>query len=299
MLYLDFAKNKEDFILKREEKLPFFIKNILYLFRKYTGQVIEFDIYGKNIVLISKLNKKTLKKLDKIFKIDVTKNICVCDCLLNNDEFMNFLHERNLHIMDGKWLFKYLICDIAEFICKKLDFVSEKNEISLLINEPNIFVFETIKKLSEKFKNINIITNNVRKFEKIEKQIYESKGLILNVTNNFKKACLNTKIVFNIDFDEKSLNKIAFLASSIIINLEKYIDVKQSNFKGKNIDFYSVNLPRKYKKLYDELNNFNSSILYESFIYKKTSNQNIWNEIKEDKTEVLILESKNKAVSFL
>lgn len=298
MLYLDFAKNREDFILEEEETLPLFCKKILYLFRKLTGRVIEYDIAGKNVVLISKLNQKTFKKLDKIFKTDVTKNVCVCDLLKENEEFVDFLEARNLNIMNGKWLFGYLVSDISEFICHKLDVTPEAQEISVAVNEPNALVFETIKKLSDKVKNINIITNKIRKFEKLEKDVYEKNGLLLNVTNNFKKAGLKSRIIFNFDFDEKSFNKIIFLPDATIVNLQKYIAVKQSNFHGRMVDFYSVNLPRKYQKIYSRLRNFNSSILYESFIYKKTCAQNIWNEIQNDKVEIIILESQNKVVNF-
>ena len=128
--------------------------------------------------------------------------------------------------------------------------------------------------------------------------MYEEKGLVLNVTNNFKKACLKSKIVFNIDFDEKIFNKVIFLKTAVVINLENNFRVKQSNFIGKNIDFYTVNLPIKYKNIYDRLNKFNSSKLYESFIYKKTMAQNIWNELKRDKIEIVVLEGSDKVVNF-
>ena len=296
MLYLDFAKNREDFILEKEEKLPNFIKNILYHFRKFAGQVIFYELDGKRVVLISKINKKTFKNLDKIFKIDVTKNVCVCDYLMENENFSDFLKSRNLKILDGKWLFKYLICDISEFICKKLEMIPENNEISLLIDDPDLLTFDTIKNLSQKFKNINIITTKIGKFRKIEEEITSETGLILNITNNFKRACLKSKIVFNFDFDEKNFSKIIFMPSAFIVNLDRFLPVKQSNFVGKNIDFYSINLPIKYKKVYDRLNKFNSSVLYESFIYKRTSNQNIWNEIEKDNIEILLLESEKKRV---
>ena len=298
MLYIDFAKNREDFILDDEEKFPKCLKDFLYFFRKMTGQVIEYELDGKNIVLISRLNKRTFRKLEKIFNVDVTKNVCACDTLIENKKFLNLIEEKNLQLMDGRWLFKYLICEISEYICRKLDLKPESQEISLLVDEPNSLIFDTIKNLSSNFKNINIVTNKIRKFDRISEEIYEENGLVLNVTNNFKKACLNSKIVFNVDFDEKSFGKITFLSTSVIINLEKNIEVKQSNFIGKNIDFYSVNLPLKYKKVYDRLNKFNSSKLYESFIYKKTLNQNIWSEIKKDRVEVIVLEGNNKILNF-
>ena len=298
MLYLDYAKYKEDFILEREEKFPIILKDFLYFFRKLTGQVIEYEVEGKNVILISKLNKHTFSKLDKIFKIDVTKRICACDYLIENQKFMAFIENKGLKIFDGKWLFKYLSCDIAKYVCNKLNLIPEAQEISLLVNETNNFIFDIIKNLSNNFKNINIVTNEIKKFEKIGKQIYNETGLTLNITNNFKKACLKSKIIFNVDFDEKSFNKVIFSATAIIINLDRYIEVKQSNFIGKNIDFYGINLPKKYKRVYDRLNGFNSSNLYESFIYKKTLNENIWNEIEKDNIEIISLESKIKALSF-
>ena len=298
MLYIDYAKYKEDFILENENNYPTVLKDILYVFRKLTGQVIKYELNGKNVVLISKLNKYTFSKLNKIFKIDVTKNICVCDYLIENQKFLDFLNEKKLKLIDGKWLFKYLICDIAKYICNKLNLTPENQEITLLVNESSSYLFDMIKNLSSNFKNITIITNEIKKFDKIEKQIYEEIGLALNITNNFNKACLKSKIVFNIDFDESNFNKVVFLPTAIIINLKEYIEIKQSNFIGKNIDFYGINLPQKYKKIYDRLNGFNSSNLYESFIYKNTLNQNIWDEISNDNIEIIALESKKKTLSF-
>ena len=298
MLYLNIARNKEDFILNGEEKYPKFIKKILCFFRKFTGQVLEVEIEGKNIVVISKINKKTYKKLDKIFKIDVTKNICISEYFYENKEFLNYLKSKNLNIINGRWLFKYLVFYISKFICNKLNLNSEMQEISLLVNEPNFLVVDTIKKLSNEFKNINIITTQIRKFEKLEKELFDENGSILNVTNNFKKACLKSKIVFNYDLEDRIFSKIVLMPTAIIISLDKDIEIKQSNFKGKIIDFYSINLPGKYKKIYDKLNTFNSSILYESFIYKKTSHQNIWNEIENDNIEILLLENNNRVVTF-
>lgn len=296
MLYLDFVQNREDFILEGEEKYPYIIKKILCFIRKFFGLPIKERIDGKEIVLISKFNKKVAKKLEKIFKIDVTKNVCICEKLRENKEFMDFLKEKELNIMDGRWLFKYLICDVSEFICNKFSIIPEKQEISILVDEPNIIVFETIKRLSSIFKNVNVITNKIRKFDKLEEELYEEKGVVLNITNNFKKACLNSKIIINYNLDEKEFGKVRFGANSIVINLEKNIEVKQSNFRGECIDFYSINLPYKYRKIYKRLNNFNSSILYESLIYKKTSIQNIWREIESDESRILCLQSGEKNV---
>lgn len=296
MLYLDFVQNREDFILENEKKFPRMMQKILYFYRKTTAKPIKYEIDGKKVVLISKFNKRVARKLDKIFQIDVTNSVCVCEQLRENKEFIDYLNERKINIFDGKWLFKFLVCDIAEYICNKLELLPETQEISVLVNNPDFLAFENLKKLSQKFKNINVVTKNLRRFEKIENEIYENNGLILNITNNFKKACTNSKIVFNFDFEDKDFGKIRVLGDSIIVNLENKLEVKQSNFKGEIIDFYIINLPLKYKIVYKKLNNFNSSILYESLIYKNTAIQNILKEIKNDRIEIVCLQSGNQNI---
>lgn len=88
-----------------------------------------------------------------------------------------------------------------------MDIYQKIGEISLLINEPNYLEFEIINKLSDEYKKINIITNNIKKFDKIFDEVYQEKGLTLNITNNYKKASLKSKIVFNFDFNEKEFRK--------------------------------------------------------------------------------------------
>ena len=74
--------------------------------------------------------------------------------------------------------------------------------------------------------------------------------------------------------------------------------MNQKSFNGINSNFFYINLPLKYKKLYKKLNKFNSVNLYESFIYKRTPLDNIWREIEEDKIEILGLEGKNGCIKF-
>ena len=77
------------------------------------------------MVSLSKFNIRVAKKIDKILKIDVTKNVCICDALREKEDFMQFIISRNLKVMDGMWLFRYLIPYIAKFIGQKIDFLPE------------------------------------------------------------------------------------------------------------------------------------------------------------------------------
>lgn len=191
-----------------------------------------------------------------------------------------------------------MILDILEFISIKMKVPIETMNVSILTKENNFLVSRSIERLSSKVKNINIITNKKDQFKRLEKRLYEEKGLILTVTNNLKKGTLKSNIIFNFDFGQSDFNQIIFPKSSVIVNLGQENNITQKSFNGINSNFFSINLPTKYRKLYKRLNNFSSVNLYESLIYKKTPIDNIWREIKEDNIEILDLEGKNGRIKF-
>ena len=182
---------------------------------------MRYQVSGKNVVVISKINKKTLRKLDKIFKTDVTKNVCVCDELMRNKDFIEYLEEKELKVIDGRWLFKFMLLEITNYISAQTDRPLETLEISILTHENNNLISQSIRKLSDKVKNINVITMKVNKFKNLEHQLYEEKGLILNVTNNMKKATLKSNIIFNLDFSQEEFDKINFPRNAVIVNFEQ------------------------------------------------------------------------------
>ncbi len=299
MLYLDLAKYKDDLLKDEEKKLSKIFINILYFFRKYIGKVFKYKLTNNStVVVLSKINKKTLKKLDKILKIEVASNICICEELITNESLDTFLKEKNLRIMNGRWLFYYLICEVINYICESKKEPVETQEISILTNKYDSFTLENIKRIAKKVKIINVITNNIKELKTLEDSLYEDEVILLNVTNNYKKAVLKSNIILNFDFAQKDLNKIKYPQNSIIINLQSTTQINQKNFGGIEANFYSINLPIKYKDIYNKLNNFNSAILYESLIYKKTLYFNIWKEIENDEIKIISLENNNKMIKF-
>ena len=286
MLYFDLAIYKEDLLKENEKNLPSFIKNIIYNFRKLTGQALNLKISNKNLIILPKINKRVLKRIDKILRVDVTKNVCISDELKIKENFVNFLNERNINILDGRWLFKYLVENVLEFLCVKTDLIPEIQEISILTNELNNLIYETIIKLSKRVKNINIITKNINLFKKLEEDVYEESGMILRITNDFKKATLKSNIILNFNFVQELLDKINFGKNSNLVNFEKSLRINQKSFNGKVINFYHINLPEKYLYNQERFTRFDTSILYESYIYKKTSPINIWKEISKDKIKI-------------
>ena len=291
MLYLDLGLNNDDFLTEKEKNSTSLVRKLKVFVRKYITKIFEYEISGRSVLVLSNINKSVYKKLKKEFMLDVTKNVCISDELLLNEEFKKFLKEQNLNILDGRWLFKYLSLDIIKYIVFNKNEKIEEQEISILINQNNIVISGIIKELSEKVHNINIITRDVRLFQKLKNEIYNENGMLLNVSNNYKKSASRSKIILNFDFSQKEIEKINILRKSIIINFIDNIKLDKKSFDGIICNFYYISFSyNRYLEFQKKLNHFNKTALYESFIYKQTYYKNILNDIKIDNVKVEFLE---------
>jgi hypothetical protein len=140
---------------------------------------------------------------------------------------------------------------------------------------------------------VNIITDKENKFRKLERELYEERGIILNMNNNYKKSLVKSDIIFNFDFSEEEINKYTLPKKSCIINFNEEIKILTKVFEGINVYFYEIQIPRKYINNLLYLKDFDTSILYESFIYKNTSPKNIKNEINKDDANIVFLIGRN------
>lgn len=247
-------------------------------------------------IILPELNDKVLKKLKSMINIRCIKNICVSDNLMENKKFTNFANDNSLKIMDGKWLFKNIVDQVVQYIVDIKNESLANYEIAFLCNKLDETILEKIRELCLKAKVCNILTNNIRQYQKFEEEIYQTSGIILNISNNYKRAMTKSNIIINFDFSVKDLEKCIFPKNGYIINIDRNIKIEKKEFSGRNIVFYEIDMPRKYMEYQEILNGFNSSILYESFIYKHTNYKNIKKELLEDDARILYLEDFNKKI---
>lgn len=254
---------------------------------------IKEEKFDNNILItITNTEKNTLKKLEKYMKINGISKICISENLAENEKIKEFLLNQKIYIFNGRWLFKHLITNVTEYICDAKQEKLFNQEISILSNEINKVIYDAIEEIAKKVKVLNIVTNNEKKFNKLEKELYEKNGIILNVTNNYKKSLSKSDIIFNFDFNEE-LNQYNINSKACIVNLDKDVNLNIKAFSGLNINFYEIILPRKYLRNSLILKGFNDSILYESYIYKNTLPQNIKKTIKDDKLVISFLKGNN------
>jgi len=287
LIYIKLIEKKE-MIDTRNDFLKFIEK-----MRDKFIKLKEEKIDNKTLIVIKDTEKHTLNKLSGYIKRNCVNRACLSNNLLNNKEFISFIKSANVKIFDGKWLFKHLALSSAEYVCKCKKESLAYQEVTFLTNGISDTIVENIKDISGKVKILNIITEDEKKFRKIEKELYEEKGIILNMNNNYKKSLIKSDIIFNFDFSEEEINMYTLPKKTCIINLNEGIKINTKSFEGINAEFFEIPMPRKYLKDSIHLNDFDNSILYESYIYKNTSSKNIMSEIAKDGINISFLNGKN------
>lgn len=291
MIYIDIEENKK---LENKKNIirMFFFKIKCKLKTKFS-KLKEEKYEDKILIKLPNLENKTLNKLTKYIKQNCICMVCVSDNLFNNPIFMDYIKKENVKVFDGTWLFKILAVKCCEYItdCKKE--IMEYQEISILSNKINDIVVYTIRNLANKVKVINVLTTDSYRFKKLEKELYEKDGIIINMNNNYKKSLLKSDIILNFDFSEEELNKYNFPKKASIINFDGYININTKSFEGINASFFEISMPKKYLKYLLYFKRFNTSNLYESFIYKNTNPVNIIKEIESDEVNIPFLLGKN------
>ena len=284
------------------EKLLFYYKKIFNIFTITSkDNIVICDIpYTEKIKdkKLRKISKKICKKFLKNYQLKnynkkllsvpklndnfFVNKIVLSKKLGDNEIIKNEIEKYKVDILNGRWLFKYLIVDILEYICKEeKSSLSEKN-ISILINNSSEINLNLIVLIAKSVKRLTIVSNSINKFRYLEENLYNNYGIAIELSNNRRKSLLNSNIIINVDFDEENINNTA-----VIINLKNKNNIKTKAFNGININFYNITFKDidifKDNNMY---NYFDSTILYESYIYRKDNLFNILEQIKKDKVEI-------------
>ena len=175
---------------------------------------------------IEKLAQKTNKIINKLSN---SKKVVLSKQAQEEVQFVNYLNSYGIQIANGRWLFEILLTNIVEYLIHKKKI--EKANISILINDLTEIELRNIKTLAIKYKTINIVTNHIEKFTKLEEKLQEE-GVIITITNNKKKSLMKSNIIINVDFPKELLNKYRIKEDSNIINLRGKMKIIQKRFNG-------------------------------------------------------------------
>ena len=231
---------------------------------KIIGRKIQFE--NDNIKIYMDLKKgKNTRKLVKRLLLNETNNVVIDKELITCEKLINLLRANDIKIFDGKWLEKYLILDILEYIINKKQIIKAETEIAITANEITDLLIEMIKILSKQYKKLTIVTNHIEKLRKIEKEIKEKEGILIILSNNKNKSLLK---------------------SQIIINAEENIRIDAIRFNGIVINDYEIEIGRKEFIWRDGIEKYRQRDLIEAELYVRDTYKNIRKKIQKNNIKI-------------
>lgn len=259
---------------------PNFIEKILNLIRVKENTII-LPINEK--MTEKKIEKLAMKTYKKITKISNSKKIVLSKEMKEEEKYINYLNTYGMEISEGRWLFEILLTDIVKYITEKQKI--EKANISILINDLTDIEFNNIKILAQKYNMINIVTNHIEKFRKLENQLKEE-GIIITITNNKKKSLMKSNIIVNVDFPKELINKYSLNENACIINLKKIVKITQKRFNGLTVNDYEIVFRNDVcnEKFFN--GKYEIKDLYEAGMYKKSPFIELREKIKKDGVKI-------------
>lgn len=239
-----------------------------------------------------KLAKKTKKILDKT----ISKKIVISEKIQKQKEYVNLLHTYSIELINGKWLFEVLSCKILEYILEKRGIKKEETKISILINDLTENMLSSIRQIAKEYKRVNIITNHIEKFKKIEKQILEKDGIMITVGNNKKKGLYKSQLILNVDFPSELINQYNIYEEAIIVNIRGNVKIAQKRFNGISINDYDITFEKIDEFDYDKNTKYKACKIYEAQFNKKQPFQEVMKQIEKDKVRITKLVGVNSEI---
>ena len=259
-----------------DRKYVKFTEKIIICIKKILGQIsiekISVNKYkDTNIILIPKyknynlyIKYRIVNHIKRYISLNKIDNILV-------DKNLQFLFkdfEQN-NILCGKYLMKNLILGIIEYICNINKINTQLENIHIFVNQYSKDNIKIIENMCKKFKTVNIITENLKYYKRLENKLFDE-GVLITVSNNKRKSAKNAKFIVNIDFEKNKIEQYNVNMSSIIINLINEKVLFEKYFRGVLINNIKIMLNSDLKCYINEFfGEINENIYLENLLYDK------------------------------
>ena len=243
--YIKQFTNEEELLSEKQKRYISFFKSTIAKVKKILviPNVIELDDCVVIILPITDNSKLTENKIRKITK-KITKktyiqNVAISDDLLKNTELREHLEKCKVHILDGKWLWSYMLPHILEYVAKMKQEDIQTQEVSIFVKENSEINIQNVVELAERVKLLNVITNKTERFKNIENYLYYTYGIIIRVTTN-KKALSKSKIIINLDFSENELNSFSIPEKAVCESFESLLSTRYFAIFSRKLSMVNV-----------------------------------------------------------
>lgn len=249
------------------------------------------DFFYKVEMSKDKLKKEDVEKLKRKLLND---NITAIVISKQNEEIREYLYQDDrFKILDGKILMNHMIQEIVYYIYSYRQKGMYEDDLYVLLNNDNNI--DSILEISEQFKTVNFVTQNIKKLKRLDKRLEKWGNIVYSISENYSKALRRAKIIINFDFDEEAINSFKTRKDSIIINCCNQKLRINKGFKGVIIENIEITFDNEeLKNIY--FDNLDNTVFYESSIYN-LDHRNARKRIKDDKCEILGIIGKHGIIS--
>ena len=306
--FLEKLKNKNTRFSKlMYNNCYFFYKFIVFI--KYIGNIITVKQLYYSYIFIFPFNnknknkyklKKCMKNLQKIMPKYKVNTLALSNELkekANIEEYAE--HLTKIHFLEENSLMPYLIQEILRYILQIQKTRTEFEDLYICIKNISTFYIENIYYLSNYFKTINIITPNIKNFQKIANKLEEN-GILITVANNKEKSLKKAKLIVNVDFNKEELSKYIIYRRAIIISIKEKEAYNNIGFDGLQIKKIEINVANEIKenfKKYNLLKNYSLNVLYNSVISGIKGFEDTKLKMEKDKIEITMLYGNNGEIN--
>lgn len=248
--------NKIGYIEYNSNENESYIHNIINkIFNKINIYEIEKD---KTKILINKrkISDKLLLKIVQLIKVNEINKLVISNEIDINKKTLT---DNKIELLNGKKLMKNMLMSILSIIYEYNNIDMRSSEVYIAIKDDK--ELKIISELASNFKCINIVTDRIRKLNRLESKFDKNDQIIYSISNNRNKSLKRAKIIINFDYNSDFFEKFCINRSAIIINLSDSKIKMRTSFQGVVIENIDIN--------FENYNNtkFDKNILYESYIY--------------------------------
>ena len=303
--YLEELKQKQTKLSKLQYVICKFYYNFIVKLKYYINAITVKQIYDAYLFILpfsdlSKVTKleKCVKKVKNLMHRYNIQSLVAEDNLKQCEKFKKIIESevKKVHILDGRGIMPYLIQEILENILQRQGLKTELEDLYICVKENIPLYTENIIYLMKYFKNINIVTPNIKEFQKLADKIEKKEDIIITVTNNKKKSLKRAKVIVNFDLLENEINKYIIYREAVILSIDERGFYESNTFSGIQIRRIGIDTSNEIKNFFEQYNlleNNELSTLYESKINKKQGLLQIKQQMQKDEIKVTKLYGKN------
>ena len=303
--FLEKLKNKNTNFSKLQYNICYFFYKFI-VFIKYLGNIITVKKIFYSYIFILPFNnkkvskykvRKSMKKLKKLMQKYNVNTLALSNELKKIVKIEDY--KPSINFLEENSIMPYLIQEILSYVLEANKARAELEDLYICIKQQSPFYIENIYYLSNYFKTINIITPNIKNFQKVANKLEES-GILITVTNNREKSLKRAKLIVNIDFTEEELETYIIYRNAIIISMKQEKAYKNVGFDGLQIKQIEIDASKKIKntfKKYNLLENYSLSDLYNSVLSGIKGFENAKLKIEKDQVKIVKLYGNNGEIS--